>query len=271
MNQYAMRFAVIRFMPYVQTREFANIGIILTHPKSGYFDFKIEHRYSRLSKFFRHFEPSVYKVVTKAFAAELQRIKELAAESTPEQIRSMLDHLTRPREAVIMAASAGATVAASPQQELDRLFDYYIGHSFAQNPQEAELKRYIQALVKQIHTPLPFKEITVGDKSGFHATIPLVQQTEEGQIRKIIKPIFFGQKDPADIYHKSDKWIASMKRLQSGGYLDQSEILFAYEPPIQPGRAQEKALSDVLNDLQAHHFLIADKQDTGKIRQFASA
>ncbi|ENY0008485.1 DUF3037 domain-containing protein, partial [Neisseria gonorrhoeae] len=44
MNQYAMRFAVIRFMPYVQTREFANIGIIITHPKSGYFDFKIEHR-----------------------------------------------------------------------------------------------------------------------------------------------------------------------------------------------------------------------------------
>ncbi|TNE08629.1 DUF3037 domain-containing protein, partial [Neisseria gonorrhoeae] len=28
MNQYAMRFTVIRFMPYVQTREFANIGII---------------------------------------------------------------------------------------------------------------------------------------------------------------------------------------------------------------------------------------------------
>ncbi|WP_414023964.1 DUF3037 domain-containing protein, partial [Neisseria gonorrhoeae] len=53
MNQYAMRFAVIRFMPYVQTREFANIGIIITHPKSGYFDFKIEQRYSRLSRFFR--------------------------------------------------------------------------------------------------------------------------------------------------------------------------------------------------------------------------
>ena len=57
MNQYAMRFAVIRFMPYVQTREFANIGIIITHPQSGYFDFKIEQRYSRLSRFFRHFEP----------------------------------------------------------------------------------------------------------------------------------------------------------------------------------------------------------------------
>lgn len=52
MNQYAMRFAVIRFMPYVQTREFANIGIIITHPQSGYFDFKIEQRYSRLSRFF---------------------------------------------------------------------------------------------------------------------------------------------------------------------------------------------------------------------------
>ena len=197
MNQYAMRFAVIRFMPYVQTREFANIGIIITHPQSGYFDFKIEHRYSRLSRFFRHFEPSVYKAATNAFEKELQRIRNLVAHSAPDQIRAILDHLTRPREALIMATQPGVTLAPDREQELNRLFDYFVAHSFAKSQPEAELTRQIQAMLKPLQTVYPFKESTIGDPSGFHASIPLVQKAENGEIRKIIKPIYFGQKDPA--------------------------------------------------------------------------
>lgn len=269
MKQYAMRFAVIRFMPYVQTREFANIGIVITHPKSGWFDFKIETRYSRLSRFFRHFDASAYRATVKAFSEELQYIKDMAAISTPEQIRAMLEHIARPREAVISTSSVGTTLAADPAQELTRLFDYYIGHSFAQSQHEAELTRHIQNLIRQIHTAYPFKESTIGDESGFHATLPLVQKTENGNIRKIIKPIYFGQKDPADIYHKADKWIASIKRLKRGGYIEQPEIMFAYQAPENPADAQKKALSDVLTELQEQQFLITDKSNIGQITQFA--
>ena len=52
----AMQYIVIRFMPHVQTREFANIGIIATCPKTGYFDYQIQTRYSRLSHFFKYFD-----------------------------------------------------------------------------------------------------------------------------------------------------------------------------------------------------------------------
>lgn len=270
MNRYAMRFAVIRFMPYVQTREFANIGIIITHPQSGYFDFKIEQRYSRLSRFFRRFDSSVYKAATRAFAEELQRIGKLAAYSAPDQIRAMPDHLTRPREALIMAARPGVTLAPGRGQELNRLFDYFVARSFAKNQPEAELTRQIQAMSKPLQTAYPFKESTIGDPSGFHASIPLVQKAENGEIRKIIKPIYFGQKDPADIYYKSDKWIAGIKRLRRGGYIDRSEILFAYEPPERPDKAQEKALLDVLGDLEEQGIRLADNRSEGKIiRNFA--
>lgn len=37
MNKLAMRFTVVRFMPYIETREFANVGIILICPKTGFF------------------------------------------------------------------------------------------------------------------------------------------------------------------------------------------------------------------------------------------
>ncbi|HGT2382774.1 TPA: DUF3037 domain-containing protein [Neisseria gonorrhoeae] len=270
MNRYAMRFAVIRFMPYVQTREFANIGIIITHPQSGCFDFKIEHRYSRLSRFFRRFDLPAYKAATRAFEKELQRIRNLAAHSAPDQIRAMPDHLTRPREALIMAARPGVTLAPGRGQELNRLFDYFVARSFAKNQPEAELTRQIQAMSKPLQTAYPFKESTIGDPSGFHASIPLVQKAENGEIRKIIKPIYFGRKDPADIYYKSDKRIADIKRLRRGGYIDRSEILFAYEPPERPDKAQEKALLDVSGDLEEQGIQLADNRSEGKIiRNFA--
>ena len=127
-------------------------------------------------------------------------------------------------------------------------------------------------MLKPLQTVYPFKESTIGDPSGFHASIPLVQKAENGEIRKIIKPIYFGQKDPADIYHKSDKWIASIKRLRRSGYINRSEILFAYEPPDHPDKAQQKALLDVLGDLKEQRIQLAHNRDDGAIiRNFASA
>ncbi|ENX0258545.1 DUF3037 domain-containing protein, partial [Neisseria gonorrhoeae] len=70
--------------------------------------------------------------------------------------------------------------------------------------------------------------------------------------------------------YKSDKRIAGIKRLRRGGYIDRSEILFAYEPPERPDKAQEKALLDVSGDLEEQGIRLADNRSEGKIiRNFA--
>lgn len=271
MTKYAMRFAVIRFMPYIQTREFANIGVILTCPRTGYFNYQIEHRYSRLSKFFNHFNAQIYKAVTQAFADELERIKEIATHATPEQVRAMLDHIARPREAVILTGQVGATIAPNPDNELTRLFAYYVNHDFAEKQHgEAELTKTIQSLVRQVKARFPFKEELLGNPAGFHARLPLVQKENNGEIRKIIKPIYFGQKDPADIYHKSDKWIASIKRFKNQGIIKSPEILFAYQAPLQPSQAQSNALKNVLDELADNQIITVDKSQSKHILQFAA-
>jgi hypothetical protein len=35
------QYAVVRFMPFIETREFANVGVVLIAPKTGKFLFKL--------------------------------------------------------------------------------------------------------------------------------------------------------------------------------------------------------------------------------------
>ncbi|WP_392423279.1 DUF3037 domain-containing protein [Eikenella halliae] len=274
MNKLAMRFAVIRFMPYVQTREFANIGIVLTCPQTGYFNYKIEPKYARLSRFFRHFSGTVYRTATLAFANELERIKQVleASYGQPEAFRAALDHIARPREAIILTGEIGVTSAVSEEQELFRLFDYYVCHSFAKDQPEAVLTRQIQAMVRNLKPAHPFYyEETLGDKNGFHAKLPIVQKEESGKVLKIIKPIYFGQKDPAEIYHKSDAWLAKIKRLRQQGYIERPAILFPYMPPENPERYQQVALNTVLKELADHDIYTVPQADKQAIAEFAMA
>lgn len=131
MNMLAMRFAVVRFMPHIQTREFSNVGIILICPNTGFFDYKLEIEYQRLSCFFRYFDASIFKQALISFSDELDRIKsslEKHSYKKPETLRALLDHLARPRDAIICTSDIGVTTGSSEQEELDHLFGYYIGH-----------------------------------------------------------------------------------------------------------------------------------------------
>ena len=54
MNKLACRYAILKFLPYTETGEFANVGVVLACPATGFFGFKLEtRRYARFTDFFR--------------------------------------------------------------------------------------------------------------------------------------------------------------------------------------------------------------------------
>lgn len=272
MNKLAMRFAVVRFMPYVQTREFANIGIILTCPKTGFFDYKIEQKYSRLSNFFQHFNGRVYRTATASFINELNRIKAnlYAQHPQPEILRATLDHLARPREAIILTSEVGITTAVTEADELTRLFDYFVGHSFAKDAYEETMNKAIHAVIRDLQTVHPFFKEKLGNDE-YHANLPFVQRGDNETVRKIIKPIYLGHDEASGIYQKSDSWLQKLKRLRNFGFIDSNtEILFPFEPPKRPNQAQSNAFSAVLADIKQSGIQPVYKDETAKIAAFAS-
>jgi hypothetical protein len=53
MKKFACRYAVVQFVPYSETGEFANVGVVLICPETGYFGFQLQTRkYARVTAFF---------------------------------------------------------------------------------------------------------------------------------------------------------------------------------------------------------------------------
>ena len=65
-------YAVVRFMPFIETREFANVGIVLIEPKEGRLIFKVSpKRFGRVTNFFEEMDKQLYKQAVESFLLEL--------------------------------------------------------------------------------------------------------------------------------------------------------------------------------------------------------
>ncbi|MFC3851914.1 DUF3037 domain-containing protein [Salinispirillum marinum] len=53
MTKQVCRYAVVRFVPYAESEEFANIGIVMAVPKSNLFLFRLEANDARYSRFLK--------------------------------------------------------------------------------------------------------------------------------------------------------------------------------------------------------------------------
>ena len=270
MNMLAMRFAVVRFMPYIQTREFANVGIVLICPKTGFFDYKLEFKYGRLSNFFRYFDAKIFKQAMHSFSNELEKIKEKRSSNRdPEFLRALLNHLARPRDAIICTSDIGVTTGKSEKKELDRLFSYYAEHSFAKDQREEILTKNIENLIRDMQIPFPFVQVKVGDDNEYYANFPLVQKQGE-RIRKIIKPLYLGQDNSSEIIQKSDKWISVINRLRDFSSIEEdTKIMFPFESAQDQTERQKKAFELITRDAKKARIELVNKDDIAKIESFA--
>lgn len=67
MNKVACQYAIVRFAPYVETGEFANVGVLMVAPRQPYFGFKLEtRRHGRITRFFEELEPKFYREALRA-------------------------------------------------------------------------------------------------------------------------------------------------------------------------------------------------------------
>lgn len=271
-NKVALRYSVIQFMPYLETGEFANVGVVAMCPKTGYFDYRITKRYGRLTSFFPHLTGNQYRASIEYFEKELISLKNIFLNSHVNEIkaREVFDALTRERETIVRTTAISVRMAENEERALSYLFDYYVAHSFINKDTHQErLTNSITKMVREFNLTRPFMPEKIGNEE-FSTNFPLVQKDKMKKPEKIINPIYFGQKDPSKIYEKSDSWLIRIDRLRRFNLLNNKvQILFAFEGPQNATDAQKKALDTVLRDAQSHKIEIVDYQDTTIIQKFS--
>ena len=275
MNRIACRYSIVQFLPYSETGEFANVGVVVACPETGYFDYKLQNRrYARITGFFDELGGSVYLAAVKVMQTELERFKTTIAKlpATPERadaIRHLMSALTHPREALIRFGPVRPALTTQPAHQLKELFDHYVDRAFA-TPEyvETTIGRRIHTLLKDLKLPAPFKNDRVGDEQ-IHATFPLVQRVD-GELRKVIKPFHLAQAEANAIYAHGDAWLQKVRRLRKRNLLP-PDVLFAVAAPPPTAVKRFEAYREICVELEEQDVKLIGKEDEASIVAFAEA
>lgn len=137
-------YAVVRFLPYRETGEFVNVGVVLFCRESKFFDIAFETRKrKRITDFFPEMDQSLFANGRQIFHEELTRVKRLLCADSPklddDTRLGVFRELVRPRESVFRFGEVGTVLANDPVGKLSELFDRYVNRQFAQSRELIQL------------------------------------------------------------------------------------------------------------------------------------
>lgn len=273
MTKLACRYAIVQFLPYPETGEFANVGVVLLCPEAKFFGYRLQtRRFGRVTAFFEHVGRTTYSRALRLFAQELERAAtELAeaafAQDDPQAARQAFERLTHPREAILRFAPQRAVLADSPEAALEYLFGHYVDHEFVTREyQENQMEKRIAAMLRTMALSRPFRPQVLGNDE-VHARFPFVQG-DAGAAEKLIKPFFLAQDEPNRIYDHADPWLQKMRRLRSRNLLPR-HVLFTLDGPPLADTKRYHAFEEIRQELLALDFAVTTAEEGGAITRFA--
>ena len=270
MNKVACRYAIVQFLPYPETGEFANVGVVLLCPEANYFGYRLQtRRIGRITAFFEHIGRTTYSRALQLFRQELERAAtELAetafAQDDPQAARQVFERLTHPREAILRFSLQRACLADAPEAALEHLFGHYVDHEFVTREyQENQMEKRIAAMLRTMELNRPFRPQVLGN-DDVHARFAFVQ----GDAEKLIKPFFLAQDEPNRIYDHADPWLQKMRRLRSRNLLPR-RVLFPLDGPPVTDVKRYHAFEEIRQELLALDCAVIPAEENEAISRFA--
>ncbi len=275
MGTHAALYSIIRFLPYVETGEFANVGIVLFSPDARYFDFRLLAKLRRVTNFFDRLDRHAVADSIRSYRVEMRRISALVKEhfgsgsAAPKAARQLFDEVTRPRESVIRFSEPRAVMAAEPAAELVRLYEHFVERTFA-TPEyhELMLERSMRAMLKGAGLAERFKEARI-HAGPVEFRVPFAARSEGGDVIRVIKPLHLDQVDPIQIFDHGTQWAGRLRLLREKTPHG-PKVLLAIEAPQEPGDRRDAYLA-VAKELEAVDVLLAPAANRAPILDFARA
>ncbi|MGP9664186.1 DUF3037 domain-containing protein [Halomonas sp. AOP22-C1-8] len=249
MSAIICNYAVLRFQPYLDTGEFANLGIIM-FCNNGVFLQRIETvARKRITHFFDKLPAKIFTQARQQFVNELKRTVDLANQHQGQLDiqRRIFNDLVEPREAMFRFSKPGTIATNDPQVTLDELFDRYVHHDFKHmaTPEE-QLTKSVTHWLKSLNRR--YTEQTLGNDL-VRVKLPFVWQ-EGLRVRQAIKPISFDLDDSSKIIEKGDKWLAHLRRLKMSGSIPDDMVFISQVPNVQHG-ARLRAYKEICHEIES--------------------
>lgn len=272
MKKYICNYSIIRFLPYKETGEFVNIGVVACCPEAGFLNYRLEAKKTkRVTDFFPELNRDLLTITRNRLADDLNRVSTQYDARQPflniytEFLTNRFKELVRPRESIYRFSPIAIIKTDDLNVTLDGLFDRYVSRNFAKQHeyQETMMKEHLVGLFRDRNI-VNYKETKIGNDE-YHVTFPFVYAMDQQYLRAI-KPLNLSRSDPTNIREHGDQWSCRLKRLESIGFLPQ-KMLFAVKKP-EYGEFQIRAANEICDALRANHEVVPF-EDEQSIIQFA--
>ena len=274
MKKFACQYALLRFRPFVETGEFANVGVVLMAPEARFFGFRLLQRYGRITQFFHQLDRKIYLNGKELFKQELERfsanLRQMALDGRRREIdlnlaRNLFAELVRPREAMLQFDEQRIALADDPKAKLNALFDHYVERNFVTKEyQERLLESTVRKLLFHAKVGSEYRQEKIGN-DDFAVNFPFVHMTD-GKADRIIKPLHLDQADSTKILTHGGQWVDKVRRLRKRNALP-DDVLFPVNAPL-PNSKQFGAFEEIRDDLQKASIQVVPANDDNLILQF---
>lgn len=260
----ACHYAIVRFMPFVETGEFANVGVVMFSPGARFFGFKLlGTRYARVTNFFEQLETRAFRTSMYTLREELQRIDVvLKPLGTDRRLKSLnregalrlWAEVIKPRETMLRFSESRVVLTDEPKPKLRELFEYYVERNFVTREyQEQILDRGVRGWLRDAKLLEQFHAGRVGNDE-YHAQFPFIAGPDE-KPEKIIKPLNLNHAEASKIIDHGGQWIVRVNALRKRDLLP-ARVLFAINGP-DDFTARGKARREVVDELENAGVIVA--------------
>lgn len=257
-------YSIIRFMPFLETEEFANIGVLLFSPQTGYISFKLApKRFARVTNFFDDLDGAIYQKGLEIFENELNRVTIESEYISGKYFIDYFKEVTRPREGVFRFGNLSGVMCDNPSVKLEELYNHYIGREFATKEyREQVMVRTLRAGLRKNVVEHKFTQQQLHGEFNTNISLPLVAKLNDHF--KVIKPLAFDQTKPITLLEHGEKWIGRIKRLLNNDTVQPNNMLFTVEKPAKDKVDLQDAFADVekgMRELGVRVLPFAKKHD----------
>lgn len=123
--QSVCNYALLRFLPYPQTGEFVNVGVVVSCLQPCLLDFRMEPEMTeRLKAMFPKQNEQTFKAAAEAVRQELQRVKDMIRD--PKTCQITFNEVIRPRESTFRFSEPKTILTAGAEHLAAELFGRYV-------------------------------------------------------------------------------------------------------------------------------------------------
>jgi hypothetical protein len=281
MKKLICNYSVIRFLPYPETGEFVNVGILACCPQVGWMNFILEPRKTkRISDFFPELDMQVYRAGRHHVATELDRMvaehrladqAQWALPTHQQYLTGIFTEIIRPREELFRFGAPATLLTANPFDDLQALFNHYVERHFAQHKdyQETLMTNRLTELFRAENLIGRYRREQIGNEE-YHVTLPFVERIgNDLRPARAIKPLNLMQTEATQIRDHGDAWRTRVERLKRMEYLPR-HMLFAVQCPPVKERNRYDAAMEICDLLQKEGVEIAPFGNHERVTRFAA-